>query len=72
MNLIYIILGVVGPTEFLLIIVVIVLLFGTKKLPELMKGVGTGIREFKKASQGDYDEEKKPVVKDDNNLPSKN
>jgi sec-independent protein translocase protein TatA len=71
MNLIYIILGVVGPTEFLLIIVVIVLLFGTKKLPELMKGVGTGIREFKKASQGDYDEEKKPVVKDDNNLPSK-
>ncbi len=37
-----------GPFEIILIIVVIALLFGAKKLPELMKGMGQGIREFKK------------------------
>lgn len=48
-----IILGAIGPTEFLLVIIAVVLLFGGKKIPELMKGVGQGIREFKKASQED-------------------
>jgi sec-independent protein translocase protein TatA len=50
-----VLLGVVGPTEFLLIIVVLLLMFGGKKIPELMKGLGEGIREFKKASRGDED-----------------
>ncbi|MDO4247321.1 twin-arginine translocase TatA/TatE family subunit [Deinococcus sp. VB343] len=36
-----------GPFEIILILVVIALLFGAKKLPELMKGMGQGIREFK-------------------------
>ena len=36
-----------GPLEIILILVVIALLFGAKKLPELMKGMGQGIREFK-------------------------
>lgn len=36
-----------GPFEIILIILVIALLFGAKKLPELMKGMGQGIREFK-------------------------
>lgn len=36
-----------GPLEIILIIVVIALLFGARKLPELMKGMGQGIREFK-------------------------
>ncbi|MCL5034801.1 MAG: twin-arginine translocase TatA/TatE family subunit [Bacteroidetes bacterium] len=39
----------IGPTEILLIIVVLVLLFGGKKIPELAQGIGKGIREFKKA-----------------------
>lgn len=44
-----IILGAIGPTEFLLVIIALVLLFGGKKIPELMKGLGNGIKEFKKA-----------------------
>jgi len=68
MNTIFILLGVVGPTELILIIAIVLLLFGGKKLPELMKGLGSGIKEFKKASQGDYDDEKeKQSVKDDKN-----
>ncbi|MCL5268167.1 MAG: twin-arginine translocase TatA/TatE family subunit [Bacteroidetes bacterium] len=39
----------IGPTEILLIIVVLVLLFGGKKIPELAQGIGKGIKEFKKA-----------------------
>ncbi|MCX6335504.1 MAG: twin-arginine translocase TatA/TatE family subunit [Bacteroidia bacterium] len=40
-----------GITEILLILAVVVLLFGARKIPELMKGIGTGIKEFKKASK---------------------
>lgn len=42
-----------GPVEFILIIVVIALIFGAKKLPELGKGVGQGIREFRKEVKDD-------------------
>ena len=42
--------GQIGPTEIILIVVVIVLLFGGRKIPELMKGIGEGMKEFKKAS----------------------
>lgn len=46
--------------HLLLIILVIVLLFGGKKIPELMKGIGQGMKEFKKASAlNDEPEEKK-------------
>jgi len=45
--------GKLGATEIILIVVVIVLLFGGKKIPELMKGLGSGINEFKKASKGE-------------------
>jgi sec-independent protein translocase protein TatA len=44
---------------FLIVVALIVLLFGGKKLPELAKGVGEGIREFKKATQGDDDSARK-------------
>ncbi len=44
-----------GP-ELLLILAGILLLFGGKKLPELMKGLGRGISEFKKAKDGDDDQ----------------
>ena len=45
--------GRLGPTEIILIVAVILLMFGGKKIPELMKGLGTGINEFKKASKGE-------------------
>lgn len=48
--------GGLGPPEIIIIFLVIVLLFGGKKLPELAKGLGKGIREFKKA-QTEVDEE---------------
>ncbi|HZY25408.1 MAG TPA: twin-arginine translocase TatA/TatE family subunit, partial [Bacteroidales bacterium] len=41
--------GNLGATEILLILLVVVLLFGGKKIPELMKGIGQGMKEFKKA-----------------------
>tara|TARA_R110000868_G_scaffold193248_6_gene437957 strand:- start:367 stop:558 length:192 start_codon:yes stop_codon:yes gene_type:complete len=43
--------GILGPQQIILIVVVLILLFGAKKIPELMKGVGKGIKEFKDASQ---------------------
>ena len=42
--------GNFGATEILLILLVVVLLFGGRKIPELMKGIGQGMKEFKKAS----------------------
>jgi len=50
--------GNFGATEILLILVVVVLLFGGKKIPELMKGIGQGMKEFKKASHVDDDDDK--------------
>ena len=47
------ILGVVGPWQIILVLGIVVLLFGGKKIPELMKGIGTGIKEFKKAANDD-------------------
>ena len=48
-----IVLGALGPTEILLIIGIVILLFGGKKIPQLMKGIGEGMKEFKKASKAD-------------------
>lgn len=42
-----------GPTEWIVILVVVLLLFGGKKIPELMKGLGAGVKEFKDASKGE-------------------
>ena len=54
-------LAVIGTTEYLLIIGVIILLFGARKLPELGRSLGEGIREFRKSSRGlTEDEEKSP------------
>ena len=54
-----------SPFHLILIIFVIALLFGGKKIPELMKGIGQGMREFKKASAfNDEPEKKEPGVKD--------
>ena len=52
--------GKLGVTEIILILAIVLLLFGGKKIPELMKGLGGGIKEFKKAAKG---EDETPVVK---------
>ncbi|MBM3419790.1 MAG: twin-arginine translocase TatA/TatE family subunit [Bacteroidetes bacterium] len=45
--------GMFGPTEIILIILVVILLFGGRKIPELMKGIGQGMKEFRKASRAE-------------------
>ncbi len=47
-----------GPGQIVLIVVVVLLLFGGKKIPELMRGLGSGIKEFKDASKEDPSESK--------------
>ncbi|MFA8435719.1 MAG: twin-arginine translocase TatA/TatE family subunit [Marinifilaceae bacterium] len=58
MNL-FVLAGFFGPMEITIIVLVIVLLFGGRKIPELMKGLGQGMKEFKKATSDDDDKEKK-------------
>ena len=41
-----------GGSEMMIILVIVLLLFGGKKIPELMKGLGKGVKEFKDASKG--------------------
>ena len=48
-------LGMVGPWQVIIIVALILLLFGGKKIPELMRGLGTGIKEFKDATKGTND-----------------
>ena len=48
-----------GPWQIVLIVVVVLLLFGGKKIPELMRGLGSGIKEFKDASKEDSDDQSK-------------
>jgi sec-independent protein translocase protein TatA len=55
-----IIAGFVGPQELIIILIVVLLLFGGRKIPELMKGLGKGMKEFKRASAGESDEDEKP------------
>ena len=52
--------GSFGGTELIIALVIILLLFGAKRIPELAKGLGSGVREFRKGTRGDYevDEEK--------------
>tara|TARA_Y100001954_G_C15440184_1_gene421172 strand:+ start:58 stop:249 length:192 start_codon:yes stop_codon:yes gene_type:complete len=57
-------LGMIGAPQIILIIAVVLLLFGGRKIPELMRGLGSGIKEFKNATK----EEENPKVekKEDN------
>ena len=57
-----IILGAIGTPQIILVVVVVLLLFGGKKIPELMKGLGSGIKEFKDASKGKGEEKAKDSV----------
>ena len=51
-----VLLGMIGPWQIVIIIAVVILLFGAKKIPELMKGVGKGIKEFKDATKESTDD----------------
>lgn len=64
MNLSFVLAGVLGPTEIILIVLVVVLMFGGKKIPELMRGLGKGIKEFKDASKGEAEESGKVTPPD--------
>lgn len=52
-------LGMVGPWQIAIVVVLVLLLFGGKKIPELMRGLGSGIKEFKDASKEEENEDKK-------------
>ncbi len=59
------VMGNFGMTEIILILLVVVLLFGGKKIPELMKGIGQGMKEFKKASKVEDEPTKSNDLKED-------
>ena len=59
MNAPLMIMGVIGPWQIAVIVILILLLFGGKKIPELMRGFGRGMKEFKDAVNKDYSAETK-------------
>lgn len=56
--------GLPGGTEWIIILLAILLLFGAKKIPELMKGLGSGIKEFKKAANDLSEQSEDKKLKD--------
>jgi len=56
-------LGVIGGSEIIVILLIVLVLFGGKKIPELMKGLGKGVKEYKKAMNG-VDEEINNITED--------
>lgn len=58
MNL-FVLAGFIGPQEIIIILIIVLLLFGGRKIPELMKGLGKGMKEFKNATREDDDERSK-------------
>jgi len=64
-------LGSFGVTELIIILVIVMVLFGAKRLPDLAKGLGQGITEFKKASRNDSSEEEDTTKKSANPPASK-
>jgi len=61
-----IILGIPGVWQIVILVLVILLLFGGKKIPELMRGIGLGMKEFKNAT-GEDEKETKEKKEEDNN-----
>jgi sec-independent protein translocase protein TatA len=59
------ILGAFGPTEIIFVLVVLLLFFGGRKIPELMRGLGQGIKEFKDASKGEEKSKSTEITPED-------
>ncbi len=57
---------VIGAWQIILIVVIVLLMFGGKKIPELMRGLGSGIKEFKQASKEDPEDEGDKKLDDKN------
>ena len=57
MNTIF--LGIIGPPQIIIRLIVVLLLFGGKKIPELMRGLGKGVKEFKEATKNEEEAENK-------------
>lgn len=62
-------LGGIGPMELIIILLIVILLFGGKKIPEIAKGLGKGIRDFK-SSLNNNEEDGKNLPKSDGNAAS--
>jgi sec-independent protein translocase protein TatA len=52
-------LGSFGGTELIVALIIILLLFGAKRIPELARGLGSGVREFKRGTRGEVEDEEK-------------
>lgn len=63
MNALAIFLGFIGPWQIGLLVLVILLIFGGKKIPELMRGLGGGVKEFKDAMKEDQPKDSKEEEK---------
>jgi len=55
-----------GPYQIVIVVILVLLLFGGKKIPELMRGLGSGIKEFKDASKEEKDDIIDPKKEDNN------
>jgi len=53
---------VIGPQQIVIVLVVVLLLFGGRKIPELMRGLGSGIKEFKNAAKEEDDDNEDPKI----------
>lgn len=64
MQMLSILLGILGGQEIIIILVIVLVLFGGRKIPELMRGLGRGVKEFKDGTNGLYNDD--GVKKTDN------
>ena len=59
MSLLNILLGIIGGQEIIIIAIIVLLLFGGRKIPELMRGLGRGMKEFRDATSGKIPDDEK-------------
>ena len=71
MNNLLLILGFIGTQEVIIIAIIILLLFGGKKIPELMRGIGKGVRSFNEGMDDVKNEMEKPIDQEKNGSESK-